>query len=150
MNMMQLGRKAEILLVEDNRGDELLAYRAFHGGPIDSNFSVADTAEDAWAMLKRQGEYVRHPMPDLILLDLNLPRMSGKGLLVLIKGDADLKHIPVIVMTSSEASSDVKRCYDLHANGYMIKPIDLDSFKDAVTIIEKYFFGLVLLAPEMH
>jgi len=76
--------------------------------------------------------------------------MSGKGLLVLIKSDADLKHIPVIVMTSSEASSDVKRCYDLHASAYMIKTIDLDSFREAVEMIEKFFLGLVVLAPEMH
>ena len=139
------GRKAEIMLIEDNRGDELLALRAFRAGKIDMNFSVAGSAEEAWSMLHRHGEYHNRSLPDLIVLDLNLPKMSGRSLLLLIKEDPDLKHIPVIVMSSSEATSDIKRCYDLHACAYIVKPVGLDDFKAVVTTIEQFYFSVALL-----
>ncbi len=135
------GRKAEILLVEDNLGDELLALRAFRNGRIANNFTVAGTAEEAWAMLKRHGAHSRQNRPDLILLDLNLPRMGGKSLLMLIKEDPELKSIPIVIMTSSEATADVKRCNDLQASAYVIKPMDLDAFKTVVETIEQMFFS---------
>jgi CheY-like chemotaxis protein len=139
------GRKAEILLIEDNMGDELLTVRAFKNGSIETIISVAGSAEEAWGMLNRHGEYCERRLPDLILMDLNLPKMSGRSLLLLIKEDPDLKHIPVIVMTSSEATSDVKRCYDLHASAYIVKPYDLDAFKSVVTTIEAFYFTVSLL-----
>jgi len=139
------GRKAEIMLIEDNRGDELLALRAFRAGKIDMNFSVAGSAEDAWSMLHRHGEHQDAALPDLIVLDLNLPKMSGRSLLLLIKEDPALKHIPVIIMSSSEATSDIKRCYDLHACAYIVKPADLDDFKAVVETIEHFYFTVALL-----
>lgn len=134
------GRKAEILLVEDNLGDELLALSVFRNGRVANNFTVAGTAEEAWAMPKRHGAHSRQNRPDLILLDLYLPGMGGKSLLMLIKEDPELKSIPVVVMTSSEATADVKRCNDLQASGYVIKPMDPDAFKDVVETIEQLFF----------
>lgn len=135
------GRRAEILLVEDNIGDELLALRAFKSSKIEHNFSVAGTAEEAWSMLKRLGEHAERPLPDIILLDLNLPKMSGKTFLQLIKEDPDLQHIPVIVMTSSEALIDVKRCHDLQASAYIVKPMDMDAFKEVVATIEQIYLA---------
>lgn len=137
------GRKAEILLVEDNLGDELLALRAFRNGKVANNFTVAGSAEEAWSMLKRHGAHAGQSRPDLILLDLNLPKMGGKSLLMLIKEDPELKSIPVVIMTSSEATTDVKRCHDLQASAYIIKPMDLDAFKDVVETIEQLFFAPV-------
>ena len=145
MTKVTEGRKAEILLIEDNLGDELLAMRAFKNSPVETILSVADSGEEAWAMLKREGAYRHHRLPDLILLDLHLPKMSGKSLLLLIKEDPELKHIPVIVMTSSEATSDVRRCYDLHASAYVVKPADLDAFKDFVATLEALYFSIALL-----
>ena len=139
------GRRAEIMLVEDNLGDEILAVRAFRTGTIENNFTVAGSGEEAWAMLKRVGRYGTQRLPDLILLDLNLPKMSGKNLLLLIKTDDDLRHIPVIVMTSSEATTDIKRSYDLYASAYIVKPMDIDAFKEVVTTIEQFFFIHALL-----
>ena len=134
------GRNAEILLVEDNLGDELLALRAFKNARIANNFTVAGSAEEAWAMLKQEDAYAGQRLPDVILLDLNLPKMSGRRLLQLIKTDAGLKHIPVIVMTSSEAVIDVKSCHDLQASAYIVKPMDLDAFRDVVERIEQLCF----------
>ena len=136
------GRKAEILLVEDNLGDELLALRAFRNGRIENNFSVAGSAEEAWSMLKRHGAYTRQSRPDLILLDLNLPKMGGKSLLMLIKEDPELRSIPVVIMTSSEAPADVQRCNTLRADAYIVKPMGLDAFRDVVERIEQLFFSV--------
>jgi len=142
---MPEGRRAEILLIEDNLGDELLAMRAFKNSSVETILSVATSAEEAWAMLNHHREHRFKRLPDLILLDLHLPKMSGKSLLMLIKEDAELKHIPVIVMTSSEATADVRRCYDLHASAYIVKPADLDAFKDVVATIEAFYFTIARL-----
>ncbi len=135
------GRKAEILLIEDNLGDELLALRAFKSSKIDYNFRVAGTAEEALSLLGRLGQHAGQALPDIILLDLNLPKMSGKTFLALVKEDPDLNHIPVVVMTSSEALIDVKRCRDLHASAYIVKPMDLDAFKEVVATIEQIYLA---------
>lgn len=141
----RLGRKAEIMFVEDNHGDELLALRAFRSGQIENHFTFAGSGEQAWSMLRGVGVYADQVLPDIIMLDIRLPRMSGLDLLEMIKNDARLKHIPVIVMSSSESVEDVRRSYDLYANGYIVKPMDMEAFKDAVAAIEHYFFMLVVL-----
>ncbi len=149
-HMQGNGRKAEILLIEDNLGDELLAMRAFKNSDVEIVLTVTGSAEEAWAMLNRHREHRHYRLPDLILLDLHLPKMSGGSLLLLIKENPDLKHIPVIIMTSSELTSDVKRCYDLHASAYIVKPADLDAFKDVVRTIESFYFTVALLPlPEL-
>lgn len=139
--LIREGRAAEILLVEDNRGDVLLAKRAFKSARIDNNVRVAETGEAALEMLRQEGTR----LPDIVLLDLNLPRMHGRDVLNAIKSDERLKHIPVIVLSSSAAEQDVARSYDLHASAYVVKPVDLDKFKDVVATIEQFFFFLAVL-----
>ncbi len=143
--LIREGRPAEIMLIEDNRSDAVLASRAFESAEIENHLTVADTGEKALAMLRRDGEYARLRQPDIILLDLNLPGMSGNDVLAAIKGDERMKHIPVIVLSSSGAEADVARSYDLHASAYVVKPIDLRKFKQVVTTIEQFFFMLVVL-----
>jgi CheY-like chemotaxis protein len=143
--LIREGRAAEIMLVEDNRGDALLAARAFRQAEIDNNLTVAETGEKAVAMLGREGEYAAMRLPDLILLDLNLPMMSGKDVLVAIKSDDALRHIPVIILSSSSAPPDISGSYGLHANAYIVKPLNLENFSDVVHSIEQFFFMLAVL-----
>lgn len=143
--LIREGRAAEIMLVEDNRGDALLASRAFRQAEIDNNLTVAETAETALSMLRREGDYAGMRLPDIILLDLNLPKMSGKDLLNIIKNDAGLRHIPVIILSSSAAEIDIAGSYGLHANAYIVKPLNLENFSDVVHSIEQFFFMLAVL-----
>ena len=143
--LIREGRPAEILLVEDNRGDVLLASRAFRDGQIENHLSIATTAEEALQVLRREGEYADRRPPDIILLDLSLPGMSGRDLLEIIKADERLRQIPVVVLSSSNAEQDIARSYDLHASAYVVKPIDLDKFRDVVVTIEQFFFLLAVL-----
>lgn len=143
--LIREGRAAEIMLVEDNRGDALLAARAFRQAEIDNNLTVAETGEKALAMLRREGEYAAMRLPDLILLDLNLPMMSGKDVLTAIKSDDALRHIPVIILSSSSAAPDISGSYGLHANAYIVKPLNLENFSDVVHSIEQFFFMLAVL-----
>ncbi len=143
--LIREGRPAEILLVEDNRGDVVLASRAFRDGQIENHLNVANTAEEALSMLRRQGEYADRRLPDIILLDLSLPKMSGRDFLEIVKADERLRQIPVIVLSSSSAEQDIVRSYDLQASAYVVKPIDLDKFRDVVTTIEQFFFLLAVL-----
>ena len=143
--LIREGRPAEIMLVEDNRGDALLATRAFRQAEIDNNLTVAETGEKALSMLRREGEYTNFRLPDLILLDLNLPMMSGKDVLAAIKSEDALRHIPVIILSSSSAPPDISGSYDLHANAYIVKPLNLQNFSDVVRSIEQFFFVLAVL-----
>lgn len=143
--LIREGRPAEILLVEDNRGDALLATRAFKDARIENNLMVADTGEKALAMLRREGEYAGRRLPDMVLLDLNLPMMSGTQVLSQIKSDAALRHIPVIVLSGSASDDDVARSYDLFASAHIVKPVDLDKFRGVVSTIEQFFFFLAVL-----
>ena len=143
--LIREGRPAEILLVEDNRGDVLLASRAFRDGQIENHLNIATTAEEALQVLRREGDYADRRLPDIILLDLSLPRMNGRDLLEIIKADERLRQIPVVVLSSSNAEQDIARSYDLHASAYVVKPIDLDKFRDVVTTIEQFFFLLAVL-----
>ena len=143
--LIREGRPAEILLVEDNRGDVLLASRAFRDGQIENHLNVANSAEEALRMLRREGEHAGRRLPDIILLDLSLPGMSGRDLLEILKADERLRQIPVVVLSSSGAEQDIVRSYDLHASAYVVKPIDLDKFRDVVATIEQFFFLLAVL-----
>jgi CheY-like chemotaxis protein len=133
----------EILLVEDNPGDIRLTQEALKEGKVYHNLWVAKDGEEALAMLRRQGEHADVPLPDLIFLDLNLPRIDGREVLARIKEDAELRLIPVIVLTSSEAEADVLKVYNLHANCYVTKPVDLDQFMTVVKAIESFWLTIV-------
>lgn len=137
----------DILLVEDNPGDARLAAEAFKEGRLRPRLHVVQDGIEALAFLRQQGAYEAAPRPDLILLDLNLPRKDGREVLAEIKADGTLRRIPVIVLTTSQAESDVSRCYDLHANCYIVKPVDFDRFIDVVRGIEGHWCSMVKLPP---
>jgi two-component system, chemotaxis family, response regulator Rcp1 len=148
MSKRALGRPVEILLVEDNPGDVRLTREALREGKVHNNLAVASDGVEAVAYLRKQGEYAKAVRPDLILLDLNLPRMDGREVLAEIKADPILRNIPVVVLTSSQAEEDIVRAYDLHANCYVTKPVDLDQFIRVVESIEDFWFTIVKLPPE--
>ncbi len=143
--LIREGRPAEILLVEDNRGDALLASRAFADAQIENRLNVANTAEDGLARLRGEGEHAGKRLPDIILLDLSLPKMDGRQFLEIVKANDKWRHIPVIVLSGSNADQDVAKSYDLHASAYVVKPINLDKFREVVTTIEQFFFLLAVL-----
>lgn len=140
-------RPAEILLVEDNSADVRLTREALREGKLHNKLHVATDGVDAMAFLRREGPYADAVRPDLILLDLNLPKKDGREVLEDIKADASLRTIPVVILTSSEAEQDILRAYDLHANCYVTKPVDLDQFIHVVKTIEQFWFAIVKL-PE--
>ena len=141
-------RPAEILLVEDNPGDVRLTREALNEGRILHNLSVVRDGVEALAFLRREGQYADAPWPDLILLDLNLPRKDGREVLAEIKADEQLGRIPLVVLTTSEADQDILKSYDLRANSYIIKPIDVGQFVRVITLLENYWLGIVELPPE--
>jgi CheY-like chemotaxis protein len=138
----------EILLVEDNPGDVRLTREALREGKIRNNLNVVGDGVEALRYLRREGPYAESTRPDLILLDLNLPRMDGREVLEAVKADPSLRLIPVVVLTSSAAEQDIVRAYDLHANCYVSKPVDLDQFIHVVKSIEDFWFSIVKLPPE--
>lgn len=139
------GRAAEILLVDDSRGDALLAVHAFRDARITTEVTIASTGEMALEILRQEGEYKGKMLPDLVLLDLRLPRMSGLDVLIAIKGDTRLRHIPVIVMSGSGAGNNVMGCYQHHANAYLIKPSNMVEYRAAMTLVEQFFFVMAAL-----
>ena len=139
---------AEILLVEDNPADVRLTQEILRKGTKPCNLHGARDGEEAMKMLRRQGEYSTTPVPDLILLDLNLPRKDGREVLAELKEDPVLRTIPVIVLTTSRADRDVSACYSLHANSYVTKPVDLGEFESLLRELEKYWLGMVVLPPK--
>ena len=138
----------EILLVEDNSGDLFLTKRAFSKAKIANNISVAQDGDAAMDMLHKKGVYKNTPRPDIILLDINLPKKSGQEVLAEIKADESLKTIPVIILSSSEAQEDIVKSYKLNASGYITKPIDLPQFHDIVSAVENFWFSIVRLPKE--
>lgn len=138
-------RAVEVLLVEDNPADVLLTKEAFKDGRVMVNLTVAMDGVEAMRVLKREAEHADKPRPDLILLDLNLPKKNGREVLIEIKADEELKRIPVIVMTTSKAEQDVYRAYNLNANCYITKPVDLDEFLNVVHSIEDFWLTIVTL-----
>jgi CheY-like chemotaxis protein len=139
------GRAVEILLVEDNPGDARLTREALKEGKIRNNLSHARDGVEAMAFLRREGEFHDAPTPDIILLDLNLPRKDGREVLAELKQDPGLRSIPVVVLTTSEAEQDIVKTYDLHANCYITKPVDLDKFIGIVRAIENFWLAVVKL-----
>lgn len=137
----------EILLVEDNPGDVRLTIEALKEGKVANEINVAADGVEALAFLRREGKYENAPKPDLILLDLNLPKKNGREVLAEIKMDARLKCIPVVVLTSSQAEKDIVVTYNLHANCYITKPVDFDQFIKVVKSIENFWFKVVKLPP---
>jgi chemotaxis family two-component system response regulator Rcp1 len=140
-------RPIEILLVEDNPGDIRLTQEALHEAKIANNLHVATDGVQALRFLRREEEHAEAPRPDLILLDLNLPKMTGREVLESVKEDAELRRIPVVVLTTSEAEEDIVRSYELHANAYIKKPVDFASFVEVVRVIEDFWFSVVRLPP---
>ncbi|MFZ3047202.1 MAG: response regulator [Desulfatirhabdiaceae bacterium] len=141
----QIGSSVEILLVEDNEGDARLAKEALRESKMrNALYHVSDGVE-AMEFLHQQGQYAQVPRPDLILLDLNLPRMDGREVLAIIKNDDNLKRIPVVILTTSSSEADVFKSYNLHANCYITKPIDLDQFINVVKSIEDFWLTIVKL-----
>jgi CheY-like chemotaxis protein len=135
----------EILLVEDNPGDVRLTREALKDGRVHHNLHVVADGVEALAFLRGTGVHAGAPRPDLILLDLNIPKMDGRQVLAEIKVDPDLVRIPVVVLTTSKAEEDIARSYDLHANCYINKPVDLDQFMTVVKAIEDFWLTVVRL-----
>ena len=135
----------DVLLVEDDPGDVLMTREAFADHKLQNVLHVVDNGADAMAFLRREGEYADAPRPDLVLLDLNLPRMDGREVLAAVKEDDDLRSIPVVVLTTSEAEEDVLRSYKLHANAYVTKPVDFERFLEVVRQIDDFFVSVVKL-----
>ena len=148
MHATTLGKPVEILLVEDNPGDVDLTMEALENSKIRNTVSVAGDGEEAMAFLRRTGKHVGAPRPDLILLDLNLPKKDGREVLAEIKSDDELKRIPVVIITTSQAEEDILRSYNLHANCYITKPIDLHQFIHVVKAIEDFWLTIVRLPPD--
>ncbi len=148
MTGQQPSRPIDILLVEDNPGDADLAREALESSKLNNQLYVVDDGEKAMSFLNRQGPYAGMQRPDLILLDLNLPKKDGRQVLAEIKRDDDLKRIPVVILTTSQAEEDVIRTYDLHANCYITKPIDLEQFLHVVRSIEDFWLSIVILPPK--
>ena len=141
----QVGRPVEFLLVEDNPGDVRLTREALKDSKVRNNLNVLGDGISALAYLRRDSPYENALRPDIILLDLNLPKMDGREVLSKIKADPALRRIPVVVITSSEAEQDILRTYDLHVNCYVTKPVDLDQFIKVVQSIESFWLTIVQL-----
>jgi CheY-like chemotaxis protein len=148
--MVEENRPVEILLVEDNPGDERLTREALKEGKVYSNLHWVKDGIEAMDFLRREGKHAGAPRPDIILLDLNLPKKDGREVLEEIKTDEDLKRIPVVVLTTSKAEEDVLRTYNLHANCYVTKPVDLEKFIVVVKSIDRFWLTVVTLPPNGH
>lgn len=140
-------KSAEILLVEDNPGDTRLMVEALKENKVFNKLSVVNDGSEALAFMHREGKYAYAPRPDIILLDLNLPKKDGKEVLAEIKNDPDLKMIPVVVLTASSAEQDIFESYNLNANCYVTKPIDFGQFKEAMKCMMNFWFTIVKLPP---
>ncbi|MGO8879528.1 MAG: response regulator [Desulfomonilaceae bacterium] len=147
MNTRSILKPIDILLVEDNPGDVRLTIEGLKEGKILNNLSVVSNGVEAMAFLRQEGEYANVPRPELILLDLNLPRKDGREVLGEIKNDDDLKRIPVVILTSSQAEQDIVKSYNLHANCFITKPVELDQFIGVIKSIEQFWLTVVKLPP---
>jgi chemotaxis family two-component system response regulator Rcp1 len=143
----EICRPIELLLVEDNPGDVRLTEEALREGKVRNHLHVAADGVEALAYLRREGQHAHAPKPDLILLDLNLPKKNGREVLEEIKADPDLRRIPVVILTVSKAEEDIMKSYNLHANCYITKPVDLDRFLEVVKSIEDFWLTVVVLPP---
>jgi len=144
------GDPVEILLAEDNPGDAKLTKKAFEQGKILNNLHIVEDGVAALEFLRKDGEYRDKPRPDLVLLDLNMPRKDGWEVLEEIKDEPDLAPIPVIVLTSSEAEEDIVKSYELQANAYLTKPVDFKGFMEIVNGFEEFWLSVVKMPPKDH
>lgn len=144
--LANMQRPAQVLLVEDNSGDIILTQRAFREARVETHLTVAHTGEEALQILRKEGNYTNAATPDIILLDLNLPKMDGQDVLVYIKADPTLKRIPVIILSSSRVDQDVTRSYDHHANGYIVKPAGLEGLQEIIRRLDQFWFTQVVLS----
>lgn len=140
-----IGKTIEILLVEDNPGDIRLTVEALKESKLLNKLNIVSDGEEALAFLRREGKHAGAPRPDLILLDLNLPKKDGREVLAEIKEDPDLRHIPVVILTTSKVEWDILQAYDLHVNCYIIKPVDFGQFIRVVQSIENFWLTIVQL-----
>jgi CheY-like chemotaxis protein len=140
-------QEIDILLVEDDPGDVVLTTEALSGSKLMNNVHVAENGEVAMTFLRREAPYEDAPRPDLILLDLNMPRMDGREVLAAIKADPEFRRIPVVVLTTSDAEEDILRSYDLHANAYVTKPVHFDRFMEVVRQVDEFFITIVKPPP---
>ena len=146
MNRPDAARKVvDVLLVEDDPGDALMIREAFEAHEMTHTLHHVVDGVEALAFLRREGAYAGSPRPDLVLLDLNLPRVDGREVLKAVKGDPDLRAIPIVVLTTSEADEDILRSYDLHANAYVTKPVDFERFIEVVRLTDEFFVNVVKL-----
>jgi CheY-like chemotaxis protein len=143
--MMENLAVVDVLLVEDDPGDVVLIKEAFEYNKVHNALHVVSDGVEALEFLHRRGQYEDAPRPDLVLLDLNLPRKDGREVLEEVKADRDLRTIPIVVLTTSEAEEDILRSYDLHANAYVTKPVDFDRFIEVVRLIDDFFVTVVKL-----
>jgi CheY-like chemotaxis protein len=144
----ETGMPTEVLLVEDSPGDVRLTQEAFRDANRSIHLHVVSDGVEAMAFLRREGTHGRAPRPDIILLDLNLPKMDGREVLAHIKGDDSLKMIPTVILTTSDAEADIAKCYQLHANCYLKKPVQLDAFELLVKSINDFWLTKVELPPQ--
>jgi chemotaxis family two-component system response regulator Rcp1 len=147
-NLDRIVKPVEILMVEDNPGDVRLTMEALRESKLHNNLRVVKDGIEALAHLRQEGDYANLPRPDLILLDLNLPKKDGREVLREIKADKEMGRIPVVILTTSQAEEDVLKTYDLHANCFITKPVDLDQFIKVVQSIEFFWLTIVKLPPE--
>lgn len=148
MKTQNTAKQVEILLVEDNEGDVGLVEEVFQDAKIRNNLHVTEDGEEAMLFLHKEGKFSDVPRPDIILLDLNLPRKDGREVLKEIKEDDKFKRIPVVVLTTSKAEEDILKSYDLHANSYINKPVDFDQFIKVIKSIENFWLDVVKLPSE--
>ncbi|MBI5468272.1 MAG: response regulator [Deltaproteobacteria bacterium] len=142
------GLPIEILMIEDNPSDVRLTKEAFKDAKVRNRMHVAVDGEDAMVFLRREGRHSEAPRPDLILLDLNLPKKNGREVLAEIKADSELKRIPVVILTTSDDERDIMTAYDLHVNAYVKKPVDLEQFIKIVEAVEDFWLTVVKLPPK--
>jgi len=140
-------RPAEILLVEDNENDVILTRSGFEQAKLAVNFHHVPDGEQCMAFLRKQGQYTAAPTPDIILLDLNMPRMDGREVLTEISGDDNLRHLPVVILTTSRAEQEILKMYKLRCSSYIVKPVDFDQFVRVIRQFSDYWFTVVVLPP---
>jgi len=145
--MEQLGRPIQMLLVEDNPGDVRLTRESLRDAKVMVNLHVVGDGVEAMAFLRKEGKHANAPRPDLVLLDLNLPKKDGREVLAEMKQDPDLRRIPVVILTISNGQEDILKSYNLHANAYVTKPLNLEQFAKIVKAIEDFWFTVVKLPP---
>lgn len=147
MTLSRSSDSLDVLLVEDDPGDIVIAEEALRAGKVASTLHVVNDGVEALEFLRQEGQHQDAPKPDLILLDLNLPKMGGHEVLSHVKNDPDLRRIPIVVLTTSQAGEDIVRSYDLYANAYVSKPVDFDDFADVVKQIDEFFASVARLSP---